>query len=275
MKKITEVTVNKIISLKSKGLKIERIAQDLGISARSVQKHSINFPHPNRRSQKTIPESANRLSYEKAEILGYLASEGCEYETECKYVEFDPRRNNTYKRMKKSVIIEFSNKDTTIQKHFQDLMKKVFNYETNFDKKGSLKILRKQVIKNLNIYIIFGSHKWKVPSSILNSKDLMIKRMFCRAFCDGDGTLEMNKKEVRIDSVNGVGLSQLRSLLSDLDVNSKFYKFSSRFRLVINDVKGFKENVDFLHPDKNKRLNCIINKKGAEKGNFTTPETKR
>jgi hypothetical protein len=271
MKKITEVTVNKIISLKSKGLKIERIAQCLGISARSVQKHSINFPHPNRRSQKTIPKSADSFSCEKAEILGYLASEGCEYRTVSSYKEFDYRRNKTYRRTKKSAIIEFSNEDVILQKRFIFLMKKVFNYDTKFNKNGSLKILRKQVIKNLNRHMKFGSHYWSVPNSILNSNNSLAKKLFCRAFCDGDGTVEMNKKEVRIDSINGIGLGQLQSLFNDLGVNSRLYHFSSRYRLVIRDIRKFREIVDFLQPEKNRKLRYIINKKGAERGNVTLP----
>lgn len=258
MKNINQSVINKIIALKSKGIKIEDIAKNLGISARSVQKYSVNFPHPNRRSQKPISRFAKLLSYEKVEILGYLASEGCEYETRTTYIEFDPRRNNTYKRKKIATIIEFSNKNLTIQKHFHNLMCKVFNYETNFTKNGSLKILRKQVIKNLKLYMKFGSHNWRVPEVVLKSKDLTIKKMFCRAFCDGDGTIETHKKEIRIDSVNKHGIKQLRKLLSELEVDSKFYEFSSRFRLVIKDVKVFKKNIGFLHPEKDQKLRYIV-----------------
>jgi hypothetical protein len=271
MKEITEEIINKIITLKSDGMKIEKIAKELGISARSVQKYSINFPHPNRRSQKTIPELAESFSREKAEILGYLASEGCEYQTTSSYKEFDYRRNNTYQRTKKSTIIEFSNEDVILQKRFIFLMNKVFNYDTKFNKKGSLKILRKKVIRNLSRYMKFGSHYWSVPKDILNSDNSIVKKMFCRAFGDGDGTVEMDKKEVRIDSINGTGIGQLQLLFNDLGVKSKLYHFSSRYRLVIRDIRNFKEFVDFLHPEKNKKLRYIIKKKGAERGNFTAP----
>lgn len=158
-------------------------------------------------------------------------------------------------------MIEFSNTNIKIQKRFKYLMKKVFNYPVKFYKNGNLKINRINVIKNLRSYTRFGSHRWKVPKQILYSKNEKIKSRFCRAFFDGDGTIEAKKKEIRLDSINNVGLKQIRKLLYDLGIKSKFYKFSDRFRLVINDINKFYNKIGFFHPQKEKKLKTIVSSK--------------
>lgn len=201
--------------------------------------------------------SARNMSIELSEILGYLASEGSDYDRIDDHLGFDKRRNKAYRRHIKRTIIEFSNTDKALQKHLTELMKNVFGYTPNFSKNGSLKINRVEVVKFLREFSRFGSWRWNVPRQVTTSSN-EIKAAFCRAFADGDGTIEQKKKEIRIDSTNKKGLRNLKRLLSDLKINSLFYDFGSRHRIVVRDLEHFDKIIGFNHPEKKKKVRELL-----------------
>jgi len=255
--KVTKSLIKKAIYLKSKKMKIEEIAKTLGVSARTVQKYTVNFPHPNRKILIPLPESARSLSKEKAEIIGYLCAEGCDFDTFPLYYEFDYRRNKTYKRLYKKSRVEFSNLNPTLQKRFQNIMFSVYNYKPKIDRIGNMKIYRTNIIKDLRSFTRFGSHKWNVPNAILNSLDNSIKSHFCRGYFDGDGTVDINRKAVVADSVNEIALNKLGDLLKSMGINFKLKNYKTRNRIIISDIKNYYKFISFVHPEKRKKLEKI------------------
>jgi len=247
----------KAIILKKRGIKISSIAKTIRKSERTVNKYTKGIPHPNNIGLKPLPKSANGLSIKKAEILGYLSSEGTDYKTVEKRWEFHKNRNKFYWRSRKRSVIEFSNTNNILLKHFQNLMNFIYGYIPKINKKSMIRINRIKVMKDLRKYSRFGSRRWRVPAEILNSNNKTIKKSFCRAFFDGDGTIELKKKEVRMDSKNSIGLKQLAKLLESLGIKCKFYNFRSRFRIVIKDIDLFYSEIGSLHPEKLKKLKFI------------------
>ncbi len=186
---------SRAINLKRLGWKIEDISNELGISSKTVWMYTRNIPHPNNiHAKKPLQKSAQTLSIELAEILGYLSSEGCDYDNIDNHLGFDKRRGKYYRRNIKRSTIEFTNTDEGLKTHFKNIFEKVFGYSRNFKKNGNFVINRIEVVKYLRTYSRFGSKRWRVPKQITEGYKIM-KCAFCRAFFDGDGTIEMNRNE--------------------------------------------------------------------------------
>ena len=249
--------IYKAIQLKKSGLKIALIAKRLGVSERTINRCTKGMPHPNNPKFRNLPKTAGGLNIKKAEILGYLASEGCQYIRVENRWEFHKQRNKRYWRSRKKVIIEFSNTNKLLVKRFQSLMNDVYGYIPKFYYNGNIRIRWKKIIRDLTSYTNFGSHNWIVPKEILESKDNLIKARFCRAFFDGDGTIDLNKKEIRIDSKNIIGLKQLGSLLDDINISYRFHVFSDRSRIVVKSRHQFYSIVGTLHPEKLEKMKNI------------------
>src|SRR3989344_1975763 len=109
---------NKIIKLKRRGLHISDISKELGISDRTVNKYSKNVPHPYRKSLIKLSKFAKKFSLEKAEILGYLCSEGNDNAYFDRGIWFDKRRGKYYRRNDYKESIDFSNMNNVIQNRF-------------------------------------------------------------------------------------------------------------------------------------------------------------
>ncbi|MDD5651017.1 MAG: LAGLIDADG family homing endonuclease [Candidatus Nanoarchaeia archaeon] len=252
---------NKAIKLKKLSWKIEDIAKELNISSRTVSKYTQTVPHPNNvHAKKPLSNSAKILTIELAEILGYICAEGCDSDYIDNHWGYDKRRGKSYRRSSKRVSITFSNTDEGLKKHFINIFNKVFGYSRHFNKSGNFCINRIEVVKYLRDYSLFGSKRWKVPKQIKNANN-KIKSAFCRAYFDGDGTIETKKKEIRLDSTNENGLKEVKTLLDNLKFNSHFYSFKGRYRIVIREIEGFSKIIGSNHPKKREQMELLIKNK--------------
>lgn len=249
---IPEDKIKQIIKLKKQGLHINEISKILCISDRSVNKYSKNFPHPNRISVIQLPNSSKKFSVEKAEILGYLCSEGNDNDFDKKYFIFDNRRNKSYYSRSNKCWINFSNTDKTLQNRFIYLMESVYNYRLRAYKKGSFYIQRKQVVSDLRKYTLFGSRRWWVPRILFLNKYKKHAFRFIRAYLDGDGTIY--RKHIDIDSVNFKSLPELNRLINKFKIKTYYYIYKSRSRILIKDIKRFQKLIGFIHPEKKEKL---------------------
>lgn len=256
--KITPKIIEDILFLKKQGEHISEISLKYGISDSTVNKYSRSFIHPNRTIKILNPITADGLSCEKAEILGYLCSEGNDSNFISHFLEYDPRRKKSYLREVYREDINFSNMNKHIQDRFIFLMMAVYNYPLKAYKHGTVYIRRKEVIKDLRKYTLFGSKRWNVPKELFKPKYQKQARFFIRAYSDGDGTVDLKKKKVILDSVNSNSLSEMNQLLGTLKINTKFYIFTSRSRIVIYDVNRFSKLIGFLHPERRDKLKKII-----------------
>lgn len=165
-----------------------------------------------------------KMTPNKAEILGLLCSEGCYVDTWSKYVVFDKRRSNAYYRCAKRRVVEFSNKNQNLLKRFQKLINFEYGYipKVYVSGKCTPKIIlaRKAVVEDLVSYSSFGCERWVVPECILNGSE-SVKTRFIRGFFDGDGTYSMNR--IVLYSANRDGLHSIYEMLKDLSISSSFY----------------------------------------------------
>ena len=159
------------------------------------------------------PASAKKLTKHKSELLGFLCSEGNDNDYTDNYMSYDPRRNKSYLRKTKREWINFSNTDLSLQNRFIFLMNKVYDYPLKVYKKGTIYLKRKEVVKDLKKYTLFGSKKWKVPNELFDKKYENQAKYFIRSFVDGDGTIDLVKKSVIIDSTNKNSLKEMSNLL--------------------------------------------------------------
>jgi transcriptional regulator with XRE-family HTH domain len=255
--KITEEIKKQIINLKKQGLHINEISERLGISDRSVNKYSKDFPHPNRKSLIGLSDFAKKFSLEKAEILGYLCSEGNDNDFDKRYFIFDNRRDKSYYMRSKKEWINFSNTDKTLQNRFIYLMNFVYDYRLKPYKKGSFYIQRKEVVNDLRKYTSFGSRRWKVPKILFFNKYKNHAFRFIRAYLDGDGTVT-NWKRVDVSSVNFNSLPELNRLINKLKIKTRYYIYKTISRISIKDIRKYYEFISFIHPEKKEKLKRIV-----------------
>jgi len=262
-KRISKNKINRLRTLKKKGFHIYQISAKLNISDRTVNKYTIDISHKDRRIPKEIPNKSKKFSKEKSEILGYLCSEGCEYNRILFYSSYDNRRNKKYPRKEKVSKVLFSNTNEVIQQRFIFLMKKVYNYNPKPDKRGNFSISRKRIIEDLHNYCNFGSRDWSVPYQLFDIKFREQAIYFIRAYCDGDATLEKKQRQVRIDSTNHNSLINLSRLLKKIGILNKCYRFKDRSRIIVKDVKTYLSLISFIHPKKLNNLKKLIAPRGG------------
>jgi len=260
------------VLLKLRGLQIDRIAKLIGKSERTVNRYTQDIRHPKNIGANPLPRNATGLSKEKAEIIGFLTSEGTHYKQFEDRLEFHKKRNKHYRRTRSRDVIEFSNEDSVLINRFQHLMQAVYGYKPKLRERGKIFIRRTKVIRDLLSYTDFGSRKWKVPEELFNSSD-DIKSSFLRAHYDGDGSVYV--KQVRVYSINERGLSQMRNLMLSLGIETKLYcwKNVNALSLPSRHIPAFQERIGFLHPERKRRLREAAKLIGAGRGNLQSYRT--
>ena len=113
----------------------------------------------------------------------------------------------------------------------------------------------------------FGVHKWKIPK--LGSQEC--KREWLRAFFDCEAYVY--KKYLRVQSVNRIGIYQVKDLLAEFNIHSNINRYkpnrknhSEVFMLTIGkkmDKRRYKESIGFNHKIKLKKLDKQLSKDAA------------
>ena len=160
------------------------------------------------------------LNPELSEIIGLLCAEGSHIIAYSSYWGND-RGKLRYFKNHKSERIEFSNEDKKLLKHYQNLLKTVFNYKTRITRDNKVNICKKHIVNEIISQTELGHLKWNVPVSILNGKNSS-KIHFLRGFLDGDGSVTNNL--VRFFSTNKNGLDSVSKLLTNLGIKHTFPK---------------------------------------------------
>lgn len=214
-------------------------------------------------------EKINKMSSEKAEILGLLCAEGTYYRYYSTYYEFFKNRGvngKYYRRTKMIEAVEFTNLNEKLLQHFRSLMFKVYRYAprpTGIKTSIKIRIKKASVIQDLLKHTKFGCKKWRVPKELWNSENGTISS-FIRGLFDGDGTIR--KFNIRLSSINPEGLKGVNKLLRLLGIVSwvkgpysgrgnrkpNYYLYIPR-----GGVKKYKELINSNHINKRKILNAL------------------
>lgn len=137
--------------------------------------------------------SNDRLSVEKASLIGMISGDGCLYKTQILYVV----------------------KDLAQVKKFAHLMEMVYNVKPRLTRRQSnvymSRIVRKHIAEDLRRYCgSFKAQDWRIPPQILTSSK-EAKAAYVSALFDDDGTV--GKREIRLISINQRALNQLQEFL--------------------------------------------------------------
>lgn len=250
--------VDEMISLKLKAFPLQLIARKMGISRRTVVRYTKSIKHPNN-PKFNFDFLNSRMSAEKAEILGYLAAEGCKIEYKSNYKKFDKRRKKTYSfnEIKKRII--FTNLDEEVCYRFSYLVKSVYGYVPRKEARGDMLIHPNDIINDIIKYSDLKCKTWTVPKEVLSAPD-DIKCAWLRGFADGDGSV--GEYKVHLYSTNIPALTVVCQLLNSLNVKNKLYgpykKGCANLRV---DPISYSEKVGFYHPAKRKKLKQLVSKK--------------
>lgn len=217
--------------------------------------------------QLQIPSSSKRMSKAKARILAYLVSDG--------YVDMKMQKNThkymgvkgmTYRKSKsRKVKIAFYNNCPILLNKFTTDFKKVYGITPIYSgKRRELMVGSTKVYEDLIRYCKFGSRQWIIPTEIKHGSD-DIKREWLKAFCDAEGHVENYKRDKRviISSINKKGLISMKKLLNSFKIDCYINgPYKNCYRLKISkkhNLLNFKQNIGFNHPEKQNKLNFIIN----------------
>lgn len=176
-----------------------------------------------------------KISLEKAEVIGLLCAEGCHFICSSRYYEYDKRRNKKYLRNHKTERIEFSNTSTPLLKHFKKLMIECYGEspDIKYRKKNldhKIRIIKKELMKDLLLYSDYGHNKWSIHASIFNGSR-KIKSAFIRGVYEGDGTTihwRGKKPYLEFHMSNILGLENMQKILSSLGIKSHIYLSNSK-----------------------------------------------
>lgn len=215
---------------------------------------------------------SDNMTLEKAEILGLLCAEGNHRGYIAIYFEKNRKRKAVYLRECWKEIIEFSNTDVTLLRHFVSLLSNEYNYQPKIIKSNNdvfrVCITKNNVIRDLLKYTDFGCLKWSIPSSILKS-DHLVKAAFIRGFFDGDGSVDYVDKKIpriRFGSSNFNGLKMLSKLLESISLKHSLngpylqYNRMPSFELLLrtSSIKDFVNFIGSRHKNKNIEFQKII-----------------
>jgi hypothetical protein len=126
------------------------------------------------------------------------------------------------------------------------------------------------IFNDLKRYGPFSSREWKIPKEILKSNN-KIKIEFLKSIFDDEGCVDFRRdgkgylcRRITMTLTNESALKNIHSLLKNFNINSRIYKKSKYdwFELYIGGQKNltnFKNKVGFSHPNKEQKLNSLIN----------------
>ncbi len=184
-----------------------------------------------------------------AAIHGYLCGDG--------YVVKNPK---TQKH--KYYYIGFRNTNKVLLKDFQKKFSNLFGVKPIITNEGRCKVQNKELYYYLTKNYSYYSYEWSLPK--LSKSNL---GFWLRAFFDCEGWVEnqiAKSRLIGLECCNEKGLLQIKDSLERFNIKSSVKRKTGRtiWRLTIcgkeNLIRFFKL-VNFLHPNKNKKLTEAIN----------------
>jgi DNA-binding transcriptional regulator WhiA len=213
--------------------------------------------------------SCEKLTVEKAEIIGLLCAEGSHYRYSCTYMGWARDSNKKYRRTQLVEGVEFTNLDKKLLEHFRKLLMKVYGYApriTGVPTSLKIRIKKKAVVKDLIKFTDFGHNKWRVPKAVKNG-DSSIVSAFVRGLYEGDGIkLQRPSKNtyfVGFNMKNIRALKQLRTLIEKFGIKTRTWRNDTENmqKLIIYGISDIRKFKNLIKP---KFKEIIIAEEGAE-----------
>ncbi len=173
--------------------------------------------------------------------------------------------------------IDFRNTNLNLLKDFQDRFYNYFEIKPkNYNNERTTVHSKKFYYLLTNEFGSFYSRKWKMPNLSKNNS-----RYWLRAFYDCEGWVELKKAKSRtigLECINEKGIKSIQKSLLKFEIDSslKYKKERGIWRLRIcglNDIKKFSKYIGFLHPNKSRKLNEVLN--SYKNYNWEIPKSKK
>ncbi len=173
--------------------------------------------------------------------------------------------------------IGLRNTNCVLLKDFQKRFEEFFGVKPHITNEGRCRIQNKKIYEFLTKDFSYYSREWSLPDL---SKDNL--RYWLRAFFDCEGWVLVKKaknRHIGSDSVNHNGLRQIQEGLERFIIKSKIKILNNRdiSRLLIygkENLVKFQKEIDFLHPDKKKKLQEAIDSYADYNWNFPKDKEK-
>ncbi len=190
----------------------------------------------------------------KARLCGYLAGDGRIF----------------YKEDYHHYAISFYPDHESIVRSYMDAFQRFYNKKPSVKKLNNFFYVScnsKAIFYDLINTIDFGVRKWRAPYKILYNE--INTAEWLRGLFDSDGSVNVKKKFVRLQSVNINGLRDVKKLLINLDINSFISKYNGNnsrgvaYELYIpkySEVVKFYRKVSFYHKIKQDKLRFICDR---------------
>ena len=181
-------------------------------------------------------------------IHGYLCGDG--------YVIKNPESQS-----QKYYHIGFRNTNDVLLRDFQKKFQDFFGFKPYITKDGRCRIQNKDIYNRLTKNYSYYSYEWELPR--LSKQNL---KFWLRAFFDCEGWVENQPAKSRLiglDCCNELGVLSIQESLEKLGIKSQVKKKLNRtiWRITIcglDNLKRFHEEVNFLHPEKKRKLSEAI-----------------
>lgn len=195
-----------------------------------------------------IERNAHKYPYLKARIFGYLAGDGNIYIGKTKSNQHHSARffPDHY-----SLLEPFCKAFELVYGRVPLVYKSQNFYRVTIDSK----IIVQDIINQAN----FGVKNWKVPFNLLIDK--LSKQEWLRAFFDCEAYV--CKNHIKVQTINKEGILEVKSLLEEFDVSSRYYAYTPKNEkwgvnhilfIVKEDMKHYLDNVGFNHSLKQDKL---------------------
>lgn len=201
------------------------------------------------KERKYIESHKDQYLHLKSRLFGFLAGDG--------NILIGNRRTNFHHSVR-----FFPDHESLIAPYCEAFLK-VYNKQPKIQKLKNhylLNIDSKVVVQDIVKDIDFGLLKWNVPRKILIKDNHKIE--WLKAFFDCESYV--GKKHIKVQSVNKLGMEQVKELLLEFDIKSHNYQYSPKnprwntnYILIINkksDRKKYLDCIGFNHSLKQKKL---------------------
>ena len=201
------------------------------------------------------------MSPKEARIAAHVCSDGWMIS----YVEKNSLQivnGRRYYRDRRRYEIGYCNTDNKLLEEFSKDVFDVYKIKVRKRKSTDLVFKSKRVYSRIKELGGENTRSWSIGKEILQSKK-RAKSFWLIAFFDDEGTIDKKKFVVRVKSMNEIGLIQARGLMDTIGIPSRITgpNCDDSWYLTVSrrDLKKFKKEIGFNHPEKKLWLDKILN----------------
>ncbi len=224
----------------------------MDFSIRNKQNVESRWRKVHEKERAYIRDNKEKTKHFRARICGFLAGDG-----NLLIAGKNNKHHNT---------VRFFPDHHSLIKPYIEATLKVYNKKPKIIKKKNyycLNIDSKPMVEDILSTTTLGTSTWSIPKSLKSNNE---KIEWLRAFFDAEAYV--HQKYIRVQSVNGEGLKEVKELLGDLNIYSKIYEYMPKqknhkkvYMLTIirkKDKLHYKSLIGFNHTTKLKKLNFTL-----------------